>query len=369
MSFEARTHDQISQASYGQVAIDGSSGQTNSQIITPDVPESREVLPESSRSSLTRSSAGFAVPDLAKSDVLSGSTGEESVSSSDTDSLKVDTAKNPAGFAVPVASEVGRPANADMATQGVTQSGEFVHKSQLTPESSSVVQGSVSLTSQQIPAAPPAPSSGATHTSGLTSRNKAGVFRDGAGRLIWQCSTCGATNDIDVIACTVCGSSMFAEYIKEEEEKKKPRVTPGVAGLWGVIPGGGQWVVGRRGEGIWRAVLTFWLLGCAIVLNPRSIAWVRMIFFLLSLSVWGISIFDARIQAGGKGKEILNSKRMLLILVASVALLLSLSFVLAGEVRNFDQSRPRGPEREIESPRVDNPGSNGGGGSSNDAPT
>lgn len=162
---------------------------------------------------------------------------------------------------------------------------------------------------------------------------------------------------------------MFAEYIKEMEAGKKAAATPAQAAAWGAIPGGGQWAAGHKGDAIGRGLLVLWLIACVVLLNDKSIMWVRMIFAGAAIATWVISAIDARAQAGAKGVQILTVKRLLLVLVLSVALLLALSFVLAGKVRELDQKNPRGPSPQTEVPSPADPGGGGNGESGDGAPT
>lgn len=162
---------------------------------------------------------------------------------------------------------------------------------------------------------------------------------------------------------------MFADYIKEMEAAKKPIATPGQAAAWGVIPGGGQWVAGHKGDAFGRGFLVLGLIACALLLNDASIFWVRLIYAGTAIATWVVSALDARVQAGGKGIQILDAKRLLVVVVLSIALLLALSFVLAGKVRGLDQKNPRSPAPRIEAPAPVDPGGDGNGQSEDGAPT
>lgn len=305
---------------------------------------------------VTKSSSGFAIPAQYPSQAPAAAVDDGVTASAVT--------RQASGFAVPTTSAEPRgpvgPAHAQNAPSG----GDVPLATPPTsPEPA-----------RSLPSAPPIPaSSGSTQIpaspgpvgstvqrgaqqGGVVTENKAGIIKDGTGRLLWQCSSCGGTNDIDALTCSVCGSSMFAEYIREIESAKKPAATPGQAAAWGAIPGGGQWAAGHKGDAIGRALLVLWLIACVVLLNDKSITWVRLIFAGAAIATWVISALDARIQAGARGIQILTVKRLLLVLVLSVALLLALSFVLAGKVRELDQKNPRGPAPQTQVPSPGDPG-------------
>lgn len=320
----------------------------------------------------TAPSSGFAVPALPSPSV------SDSKPSQTGPGTSAGAAPQASGFAVPSASEQPslshtptsvETASVETATTTASDAGKehLLHPQAPTATPVAPSHGA----SQQIPAAPErvSLSQAGAHYGGVSAPNKAGIIKDGSGKLLWQCSTCGATNDIDALECGVCGDSMFAEYIREADSRRKPAASPGTAAAWGAIPGGGQWVTGHRGDAIGRALLILWLIGCAIVLNDKSILWVRVIFAVAGIATWAISALDARIQAGSKGIQILTVKRMLLVLVLSVALLLALSFVLAGKVRELDKNNPRGPGPGTEVPAPGDPGNGSGADGGDGAPT
>lgn len=331
-----------------------------------------EALPVSaSLVSSTKPSSGFAIPEPAAPAPPAIAAPAEGSSAHHV------TPRQAAGFAVPIPAAGAGAAVGTGTTQEAVPSHEIpldASPAGLSPAPSAPLTSPVieSSSAMQMPATP-APAGvtvqRAPEYGGVTTQNKAGIIKDGTGRLLWQCSSCGGTNDIDAISCSVCGSSMFAEYVKEMEAAKKPAATPGQAAAWGAIPGGGQWAAGHKGDAIGRGLLVLWLVACVVLLNDKSIMWVRMIFAGAAIATWVISAMDARVQAGAKGAQILTVKRLLLVLVLSVALLLALSFVLAGKVRELDQKNPRGPAPQTEVPSPGDPGDGGNGQSGDGAPT
>ncbi|RIK11148.1 MAG: hypothetical protein DCC49_00950 [Acidobacteria bacterium] len=321
----------------------------------------------------TKPASGFAIPEP------SGGTPPSVGAVSATGSPAPEAPPQASGFAVPTYGVAGGTAPGAVSEQdlhydgGVSAVAAPASPPAATPSPQLTTAVNQAAGATQMPAAPGPAGSVSQRPSqygGVSTENKAGIIKDGAGRLLWQCSSCGGTNDIEAMTCSVCGSSMFAEYIKETESGKRPAATPGQAAAWGAIPGGGQWAAGHKGDAIGRGLLVLWLVACAILLNDKSILWVRLIFAAAALATWLISAMDARVQAGAKGIQVLTVKRMLLVLVLSVALLLALSFVLAGKVRELDQKNPRGPAPQTLVPSGGDPGGGDSGGQSGDgAPT
>ena len=89
------------------------------------------------------------------------------------------------------------------------------------------------------------------------------VIHSRGDRIVWDCPACGTENAIDSPFCSACGTP-FRKVLAEPEEEID--VDPGRAAMWSLVfPGAGHIIVGRRGEGIARAVVFAFALMTGLV--------------------------------------------------------------------------------------------------------
>jgi hypothetical protein len=136
------------------------------------------------------------------------------------------------------------------------------------------------------------------------------------GRPEWTCPVCGERNPIEVNRCGACGTP-FARLFEEPEAR--PEVDPGSAAAWSLaLPGLGHWRLGRKGDGMARAIVFAWAFaGLVILLVTRfgrgglgPALPLFAVFLLGSVIVYATSALDAYRIASGE--EPLVSSRTLL---------------------------------------------------------
>ena len=141
----------------------------------------------------------------------------------------------------------------------------------------------------------------------------------------WPCAVCETQNPLARDTCMSCGAP-FARLFKEEAAR--PQVPASKAARWSLLyPGLGHAVLGRRAEGVARAILFTWCAATAILLLSAHPAGglgillpMAVVFVLGSLLWYGVTALDAARLANG-AHQVVTSKIMLY----SVAALMMMS--------------------------------------------
>jgi hypothetical protein len=153
-----------------------------------------------------------------------------------------------------------------------------------------------------------------------------GAVAVAGGRATWTCPGCASTNDLAAMVCAVCGTP-FARLF----ERSRPAAVatpPARAALWSVaFPGLGHWVVGRRADGVARAVVFTWSFATLVILIASRSGKAGlgptlplvMLFGIASVAVYAVSIADAWRLAVGDD-PLVSSKVLLWVAVALVVL-------------------------------------------------
>jgi hypothetical protein len=133
--------------------------------------------------------------------------------------------------------------------------------------------------------------------------------------VVWDCPRCGTENPIEASACTACGAA-FGQLFEEEEAR--PTVRPGRAARLSILfPGLGHAAVGRRAEGVARAVVFGYAAATMVailVMRGGSGLGPFMALFLLcsaaAAAFYVLAAVDAARLAGGD-PPILSSRGLL----------------------------------------------------------
>ena len=170
-----------------------------------------------------------------------------------------------------------------------------------------------------------------------------GAFRVTDEGIQWICPTCGTTNDIDLIACEVCGTT-FAETMRSKPER--PVRDPAKAALFSLFfPGAGHAYLGMWGQAVARAVLSLWVLLVAVVglldkKVPGSLI-MALLFGLAALGLWLVAAHDAfREASDDSGGALLRGKRFLYVVLGLMALLFVAMLVALLTARSRTQDAP-----------------------------
>ena len=188
-----------------------------------------------------------------------------------------------------------------------------------------------------------APTTQAATATSTAPRTQSDAFQVTEEGIKWVCQTCGTSNDIDVLACGVCGST-FADHVRPKVER--PPRDPAKAALFSLFfPGAGHAYVGMWGQAVARAVLSLWVLLVAIVglLDkdvPGSLA-MAAIFGIVALALWAIAAHDAfREATNDTARVLLRGRRFLYVVLALMALLFVAMFVALMSARNKNPEDP-----------------------------
>jgi hypothetical protein len=153
----------------------------------------------------------------------------------------------------------------------------------------------------------------------------------------WRCRRCEAWSPLLSSTCTTCGGPR--EGFGEDTAPDAARV-PDVSVLLAVsvvLPGVGHLLAGRAGTGVAR--LALWLLwlapGLPAVLGAQgAVAALPGLVLLAGAAVlWAATLVDVQRLAGGDGREVLTSRRLLWLVGAVVAGAVLAVFVVTLTVR------------------------------------
>jgi hypothetical protein len=147
--------------------------------------------------------------------------------------------------------------------------------------------------------------------------------RDRDGVVEWRCRRCEAWSPLLSATCVTCGGPR--EGFGEDTPPDAARV-PDVSVLLAVsvvLPGGGHLLAGRPGTGVAR--LALWLLwlgpGLPAVLGAQGAvaALPGLVLLAGAVVLWATTLVDVQRLAGGDGREVLTSRRLLWLVGAVVA--------------------------------------------------
>lgn len=147
----------------------------------------------------------------------------------------------------------------------------------------------------------------------------------------WPCAVCGASNDLSLDACAVCGGS-FARLFREHADS--PVIEPRQAAFSSLVfPGLGHARAGHGAEGIGRALVFVLLFGAGLLLvlsgSNGGPALMAVGFIGLALALYAVTAVDAYRLAAGVPQ--LVSARLLLYGTSVLLVLAAVSsFLMAG---------------------------------------
>ena len=146
----------------------------------------------------------------------------------------------------------------------------------------------------------------------------------------WICPTCANPNNLDMTACTACGTT-FAQAVRPEPTRiEREPATVALMSLF--LPGAGHAYMGMWGQAVARGVLWLWVLGIAIVglLDkdvPGSLV-MALLFGLAAFALWAITAHDAYREALNQPKSVLlRDRRFLYLVLGLMGLLFVLMFI------------------------------------------
>jgi hypothetical protein len=161
--------------------------------------------------------------------------------------------------------------------------------------------------------------------------------RDRDGVVEWRCRRCEAWSPLLSPTCTTCGGPRQGFG---EDTLPAPARLPDVSVLLAasvVLPGVGHLLAGRPGTGVARLVL--WLLwlgpGLPAVLSAQGAvpALPGLVLLAGAAALWVTTLIDVQRLAGGDGREVLTSRRLLWLVGAVVAGAVLAVFVATLSVR------------------------------------
>lgn len=161
-----------------------------------------------------------------------------------------------------------------------------------------------------------------------------GRYRQSGGTVEWRCVTCDEWNEVGLVACTTCGTSMAGERVTADRQVPDG-VEPSEVRLasW-LVPGGGQWLLGQKGRAVARVLIggLFLLGGLVLVVSgveSGPVATVPGLLLLVgSAAIWVLSAIDVRTFLAGGRRELL-ADRVFLWLVMGVLGAVIASLLLA----------------------------------------
>lgn len=184
----------------------------------------------------------------------------------------------------------------------------------------------------------PEPEPGAQHTAApaTPAASSAGrtpdysAFKVTEEGIKWICPTCSTPNDLDLPACTACGTT-FADAVRPKPTRIER--DPGTVALFSLfLPGAGHAYMGMWGQAVARGVLWLWVLLVAIVglLDkevPGSLI-MALLFGLAAFALWGITAHDAYREAiDNPDAVLLQGRRFLYVVLGLLAVLFLVMFM------------------------------------------
>jgi hypothetical protein len=146
-------------------------------------------------------------------------------------------------------------------------------------------------------------------------KKTSGRFRAVGEGLLWACPECEMENPLESSSCVRCGTP-FRDLFQEKPVAVS--VDPArAAALSLMFPGLGHWALGRRAEGIARAVVFLWTLGMGLAIlvsaggvNAGPFGPLLLLLFAAAAIVYATTATDARRAAGGDA-PILTTRMLL----------------------------------------------------------
>ena len=145
----------------------------------------------------------------------------------------------------------------------------------------------------------------------------------------WICPACDSANDLDMAACSVCGTT-FADAVRPKPER--PQRDPATVALFSLfLPGAGHAYIGMWGQAVARGILWLWVLLVSIVglLDkdvPGSLL-MATIFGVAAFGFWVVGAHDAYREARNEPKAVLlRGKRFLYVVLGLMGLLFLMMF-------------------------------------------
>ena len=167
----------------------------------------------------------------------------------------------------------------------------------------------------------------------------------------WICPTCGTPNNLDMSACTACGTT-FAEAVRPKPARVER--DPGTVTMISLFfPGAGHAYMGMWGQAVARGVLSLWVLGVAIVglLDkevPGSLV-MATLFGVAAFALWAITAHDAYREAINDPNSVwLRGKRFLYLVLGLMALLFVVMFMALMSARGRVEENTGGAPTSIQ---------------------
>jgi len=162
------------------------------------------------------------------------------------------------------------------------------------------------------------------------------LTHDEGGEAGWKCSVCERFQSLAKTTCLSCGTSLFSA---EQDEQTEPRGDSRTALLWSLIPGGGQWYIGKRAQGLSRFVivlLSVWM--GSLLPGGNATGLFHLLFWGTGLAVFLLSAYDAwAVLTMGSAAKILRERVLLWVmcgLLLSAVGGMSVAFVFGGFEEN-----------------------------------
>jgi hypothetical protein len=154
-------------------------------------------------------------------------------------------------------------------------------------------------------------------------------------RARWTCVRCSSQSSYADESCAACGASLFAPLA---EPKRTARDMPSQTVLLAsLLPGGGFFALGLPSLAVTRLLLSLWALGVGIVL-PGRIMFVKVLYLVIGLGVWGASGWDALVTSRGDDASVILRAKVVMAVVGALLVLL-----LGGMVVSTPRASPDGP--------------------------
>lgn len=143
------------------------------------------------------------------------------------------------------------------------------------------------------------------------------------GERAWRCGVCGTSEWLDVVVCTVCGTSLFSS---EEMREADLTADPKTALRWSLVPGGGLWYVGLKAQAVTLGALVGLCVGSAFIFPRSGLGLAGLAAFVLcAAALWAVGARDAREVAltGLPSSMFLRDRRLFWVALAVLGLLLA----------------------------------------------
>lgn len=212
---------------------------------------------------------------------------------------------------------------------GATWCTQCYHRFDAAPAAPAAPAGIVPAPDVPPPADPAGPRAGTNLDAGLSTARD---VRDRDGVIEWRCSRCDGWAPLEAATCPSCGSERtgFGPVTRTH----RPTTGAPVLAASLALPGLGHLLAGRTGSGVARLGLTLlWLGGGLAILLGGTTGIARLPGLALLLGVaalWAGTVADARQLEAGRGRELLDGRALLWLVVAvTVGLIVALFIATA----------------------------------------